>query len=151
MHFEISTSSQQILLGPPTSASISPTIVLVAPSISLPGVINEYLRRYQFTTRPKRTTALKVYVDVSYGQHVIAPIPIDTTPLLSSTRTTRLQSILGSLLHYARVVDATMLCAVLSTSSLPLLSQRPLRRQPITSSTAPRVFRMPHSPSVPVT
>jgi hypothetical protein len=80
--------------------------------VSLPGVIAEYLERYQFTTKAKITHMPMVHHAISYGHHSVAPIPPDTSPLLSPTRIKRLQSILGALLHYARMVDPTMLCTV---------------------------------------
>ena len=87
--------------------------------ISLPGSVLNYLRRYNFTTRKKPTLFPMVQVPRTFGQHVIAPIPPDTSPILSVTRIKRLQSIIGSFLHYARAVDCTMLMPVNRLASMP--------------------------------
>ena len=80
--------------------------------VSLPDTIREYLTRYQFTTKTKLTIAPMVHRAFAYGTTVISPLPPDESLELPPVRVKRLQSILGALLHYARVVDPTMLCTV---------------------------------------
>ena len=88
-------------------------------NVSMPGVIKHYLERYQFVTKVKPTFAPMTLPPVKYGSHQIDALPLDASPLLSSERTARLQSILGSLLHYSRVVDPSMLCSVNKLASSP--------------------------------
>jgi len=79
---------------------------------SMPGAVSSYLKRYQFTPLVVSTDAPSQYTSFKYGSGHLDALPVDSSPLLDAARTTRLQSIVGSFQHYARVIDVTMLCPI---------------------------------------
>ena len=79
---------------------------------SMPGAVSSYLKRYQFTPLVVSTDAPSQYTAFKYGSGHLDALPVDSSPLLDAARTTRLQSIVGSFQHYARVIDVTMLCPI---------------------------------------
>ena len=74
----------------------------------MPGYIAAALRRFQHPLPNQPEHSLHRHTEIRYG----APIqfaPMDnTSPLLDSDRITRVQQIVGTLLHYGCAVDNTM-------------------------------------------
>ena len=84
-------------------------------TLSMPGYIAKLLQRFQHRTLTQAKSP-SIYTPPKYGSHVQFPT-IDTSPALSPAATTELQEVIGSVLYYARAIDATMLPTVGALSS----------------------------------
>ena len=84
--------------------------------ISMPGYIASTLERLQHSKPIRPQHAPHQWTQPAYGQK-LQLAPIDETPKLDKTGTHFFQSCVGSLLYYARAVDATMLPAINDISS----------------------------------
>jgi hypothetical protein len=91
--------------------------------ISMPGATQAFLDKYQFVPKSQRTDAPAPYTSVKYGTHVIAPLPLDTSPPLDAARVVRAQSIIGSFQYYARAIDATQVCTISKLATSPKTEQ----------------------------
>ena len=78
-------------------------------SISMPGYVAEAARQFKVTAKDKRTMAPLRYTPPKYGAHVQMAKSDCELPLLTPDEKTRIQSIVGKFLYYARAVDYTML------------------------------------------
>ena len=84
--------------------------------LSMPGYISKVLQRFA----PSLTVGANspaLYVSPTYGVGQQTP-HFDVSTRLSTTETTTLQEIIGSLLYYSRGADVTILPAVIHLSSL---------------------------------
>ena len=80
--------------------------------ISLPGYIDRALQRFEHPAPKRKQHSPHLWLKPTYGKaQQYAPEPDDSEPL-NKTATTRLQAIVGTLLYYARCVDASMLPAL---------------------------------------
>jgi hypothetical protein len=79
--------------------------------ISMPGYIASTLERLQHPKPARPQHAPHQWTQPAYGQK-LQLAPIDGTPKLEKTGIHFVQSCVGSLLYYARAVDATMLPAI---------------------------------------
>jgi hypothetical protein len=85
-------------------------------SLSMPGYISQLLE--QHTDRPlsfQQTPAL--YTPVQYGTKGAQQVTVDPTPAATDIAKQQLQSIVGSLLYYARAVDPSLMTAVCALSA----------------------------------
>lgn len=87
--------------------------------ISMPAYITQALARYNHTPPQKQVDAPMILAPIHYGTGVQEQSPEDNSPILPPLRIKRLQSILGTLQHYARCVDPTLVCAVSKLASAP--------------------------------
>jgi hypothetical protein len=79
--------------------------------ISMPGYIASTLERLQHPQPTRPQHAPHQWTQPAYGQK-LQLAPVDETPKLDKTGIHFVQSCVGSLLYYARAVDATMLPAI---------------------------------------
>ena len=79
--------------------------------ISMPGYIEATLERLQHPKPARPQHAPHLWTQPAYGQK-LQLAPIDETPKLEKKGIHFVQSCVGSLLYYARAVDATMLPAI---------------------------------------
>ena len=75
----------------------------------MPGYILKLLNRIKHPPPKKPVHAPHKWHEPVYGKHRQYGTPEDTSGLLTQTESTHAQSIIGSLLHYARAVDPSML------------------------------------------
>lgn len=80
--------------------------------ISLPGYIERALQRFQHPAPQSPEDAPHPYVPPKYGAKIQYTEPCDTTTSMDANDTLHLQTVLGTLLFYARAVDLTMLTAI---------------------------------------
>lgn len=80
--------------------------------LSMPHVIPKLLACLDVEKLPQATNNPTSYVQPTYGAKVQLAEKEDKSPLLPPDRTTRVQSIIGSLSYYATAVDSTMLAPV---------------------------------------
>jgi hypothetical protein len=80
--------------------------------ISMPGYIDRALHRFSHPQPSRPQHAPHAWQRPIYGARTQYATDEDTSPLLSSTDTKRVQEVLGTLLFYARAVDPTMLVAI---------------------------------------
>ena len=78
----------------------------------MPNYIRNVLQKFQHN-KPEKAQRSPFNIQSSYrpskpGQRQYAPLP-DTSPTLDPKGTKRIQSIVGSLLYYARAIDSTLL------------------------------------------
>jgi hypothetical protein len=78
----------------------------------MPHVIPKLLACLDVEKLPQATNNPTSYVQPTYGAKVQLAEKEDKSPLLPPDRTTRVQSIIGSLSYYATAVDSTMLAPV---------------------------------------
>lgn len=89
-------------------------------SLSMPGYVDKLLERHADIIPSRTRSTPEDYIPINYHDHTPAtrdPLP-DSSPPLSEPDIKRLQSIIGSLLYYARAVDPTILHAVNHAASL---------------------------------
>jgi hypothetical protein len=79
--------------------------------ISMPGYVKRALLRFQHPQPLKPQHAPSKFTRPAYGQQQLTPIP-DSSDILETDATRRLQEIIGVLLYYARAIDNTMLVAL---------------------------------------
>jgi len=82
--------------------------------VSMPGYIPNVLHKFQRSTpkRPHRSSYnIQPHKPFIKGHRQYAPVP-DSSLLLDADGTTRVQSIVGSLLYYDRAIDGTLLPAL---------------------------------------
>ena len=81
----------------------------------MPNYVKDVLQKFQHppSIKPQKSPFLiQSYIPYQQaGQRQYAPAP-DATPLLDNKGTKRIQSIVGSLLYYARAIDSTLLTAL---------------------------------------
>ena len=85
----------------------------------MPKYIEKALHKFQHTkpTKPQWSPhEATPYIPATKGQHQYAPTP-DTTALLNKQDTTLVQSIVGTLLYYGRVINNTILPALNTIAS----------------------------------
>ena len=85
--------------------------------VSMPGYIDKVLARYQHPKPIKPEYQPHKHAQPIYSSKP-QMAPIDTSPLLDSKTTKRIQGIVGSLLYYARAIDNTMLTAITEISAV---------------------------------
>ena len=93
-------------------------------SLSYPSCIPDLLVRLDMEDLPTCKSPC-VYVPPVFGSSAPQVSPVDNSPALSPTDTGTIQIIVGSLLYYARAVDATLLpavCLLASDQSAPTQS-----------------------------
>ena len=92
----------------------------------MPGYIPNVLHKFQRSTpkRPHRSPYnIQPHKPFIKGNRQYAPEP-DSSPLLDADGTTRVQSIAGSLLYYARAIDGTLLPALKTSKPTQATLQR---------------------------
>ena len=103
-------------------------------NISMPTYIPNLLAKLNYTPNIPQHSRHPVapFVISKKGSRQYATPP-DTSPPLNATLTTRVQSIIGSLLYYARAVDCTMLPALntLSTQQASPTEKTPPHHTPL--------------------
>ena len=90
--------------------------------ISMPGYINKLLKKLQHNKPEHPVHAPHKWSVPLYGCHIQPSTPLDTSQPLPPTKTKLVQSIVGALLYYAKVVDPSMHLAlneILITQSAP--------------------------------
>ena len=80
--------------------------------LSMPGYISKLLHKLQHPHPNKPTHSPHKWQPPQYGSTTQKPVTEPQGPPLTQKETTRLQSIIGSLLYYARAVDPTLLPAI---------------------------------------
>lgn len=88
-------------------------------TLSMPGYVSKLLERHADIIPQRARSTPEDYQPVNYGNpdNQKDPLP-ENSPLLTAKDIKRLQSIIGSLLYYARAVDPTILHAVNHAASL---------------------------------
>ena len=85
--------------------------------LSMPGYIQAALHRFQHPKLAKPEHSPHAWMQPVYGTTIqLAPLE-DNSPRLNAEGVTRVQQIIGTLLHYARAVDSTMLVALSSLAA----------------------------------
>ena len=79
--------------------------------ISMPGYIDKVVQLHELTPL-KPTNTPHTYNIPAYGKKTQLANPPDDTPTLPPDRKRRIQSIVGSLLYYARAIDGSLLPAL---------------------------------------
>ena len=88
--------------------------------ISIPHYVNDAIQRFApELLGSKGKQAPMRYHPFVYGPHSAESLEEDSSPSLDSTRTTRLQAIIGTFLYYARALDITCAYPMAKMSSLP--------------------------------
>ena len=87
--------------------------------VSMPNYVKKVLHKFQHT--PPKSPVYSPFLAYPWkpqkqGERQYAPSQ-DTSPSLNPTRTTRIQSIVGSVLYYARAIDYTLLPALNTISA----------------------------------
>ena len=85
--------------------------------ISMPNYINKMLQKFFHPKPTRHQTQPHQWIPPLYGAKVQFAHEPAPSPSLSTTETTRIQQIIGTLLYYARAVDPTMLLAINDISS----------------------------------
>ena len=80
--------------------------------LSMPGYIQEALLRFTHPIPTRMQHSPFKWNPPTYGAPVQYATPEDTTPLLNTKDTKRVQQVVGTLLYYARAIDNTMLPAL---------------------------------------
>lgn len=80
--------------------------------VSMPGYVEKKLQKFQHPMPNKPQYAPHPWIKPSYGQKLQYAPPPDDSDKLDKKGTTRVQSITGSFLYYARAVDPTILTAL---------------------------------------
>ena len=80
--------------------------------ISMPNYITTALHRFQHPPPARAEDSPHNWIAPDYGSTIQLTPLVDDTPALDAAGITRLQQIVGTLLYYARAVDATMLPAL---------------------------------------
>lgn len=83
--------------------------------LSMPGYVRKMLHQFQHRNI-KPQSSPSVYTPPVYGAKA-QQVPVDTSPPLSASDITTLQSIIGSALYYGRAVDSLVLTEVQALSS----------------------------------
>ena len=81
--------------------------------ISMPNYVRDLLKKLQHTPSKKQYSP-HPYIPFKFGQKGVQQFVStpDNTPFLTATETTYIQSVVGSLLYYARALDHTILPAL---------------------------------------
>jgi hypothetical protein len=82
--------------------------------ISMPEYIKMKLQEYKHIMLKKLQTCPYLPESKKFGTEAQAPLPHDSTPKLDKNGIKRVQTIVGSILYYARAVDMTVLIALSS-------------------------------------
>ena len=85
--------------------------------ISMPDYVLKALQKFQHTPPLQRQHAPHKWTDPEYGQKIKYALPLCSLPILDKKGTTRIQSMNGTFLYYARAVDPCMLPALNEISS----------------------------------
>jgi hypothetical protein len=85
--------------------------------LSMPGYIAAAIHRFQHVPSSRPEHSPHAWTKPQFGAPTQLTAPTDTSPRLDAEGVTRVQQILGTLLHYARAVDSTMLVALSSLAS----------------------------------
>ena len=80
--------------------------------ISMPDYVQKALQRFEHPLPEEPEDAPHQHTEINYGAKTQMTKAPDNTPPLDKAGIKRLQSIVGTLLHYARAVDNTMLPAL---------------------------------------
>ena len=80
--------------------------------LSMPGYIEKALQRFMHPTPTRPTHAPHTWLKPQYGAKTQLTADPDNTPLLDKSGIKHLQSVVGTLLFYARAIDNTMLVAL---------------------------------------
>ena len=80
--------------------------------LSMPGYIQNALTRFSHPTPNTLQHSPFKWFQPTYGAKVQYATPEDTSPIISTKDTKRIQQVVGTLLYYARAIDNTMLPAL---------------------------------------
>jgi hypothetical protein len=80
--------------------------------ISMPGYVEQALRRFKVTKKTASTNSPVTYTPPVYGRAQQQFAAVDESRILPSAEITYVQQVVGVFLYYARAVDPIMLCAI---------------------------------------
>jgi hypothetical protein len=80
--------------------------------MAMPGYVEKALQCFQHPSPARPQHSPHAWVPPSYGVKIQLTNKTDLSPPLDKSGITRLQEVIGTLLHYARAVDSTMLVAL---------------------------------------
>ncbi len=82
--------------------------------ISMPGYIIKLLQKYKHHIPPKPQRCPYSLSPIQYKAKALTPIPVNISLTISPNNIKEIQQIIGSILHYGRAVDITILMALSS-------------------------------------
>jgi hypothetical protein len=80
--------------------------------ISIPGYIKKKLHQYSHIASKQVQNCPYTSAPKQSGSEAQAPLPLDSLPKLDKAGIKKVQKIVGSILHYARAVNMTVLVAL---------------------------------------